>query len=266
MAVWDKVKIYYKNLLRNAGATLTVTSTESTGDFNKDYISNQLEVNRWQAEDSAMDATQTLELDLGVGNTGTADYFTVYNHNLNTAGVTIALESSATGAWAGEEVVSFTPEAVSADTVFHKEFSAPPSVRYWRIVLTNVVGDAPYISVASFGLLTELDFATTSYDPYQESLKQNVSVTQGGRVAGVHNKFTERKIQISFDDIDSTVYNKIKTFQDTHKGNNFFIGWETSNNPNDIWLVRSDGNFNNPLTNGGAFRNGKLSVMGRKEE
>lgn len=212
-----------------------------------------------------MAATQDLTLDLGVGNTATADYLTIFNHNLNTAGITVALQASATGAWAGEEVDAFTPVAPSADTVFQQEFTAPTAVRYWRIRLTNVVGAAPNIRIASFGLLTELDFASVGYDPYQEDIKQNVPMTEGGHVAGVHKKFTERVLSVQINDVDSTLYGKIKTWQDTNEGRQFFFGWETSNNPNDIWLVRSSGRHNNPLQKNSTFRDVTLNLRGRKE-
>lgn len=264
MATWNKVKLYYDNRLRDSGATLAATSTESTGDFDKDYTSNWLETNAWQAEDSGMAATQDLTLDLGVGNTGTCDYLTIYNHNLNTAGVTIVLQYS-TDNFSGDTNDAFTAEAVSADTVYHKEFSAPAAKRYWRIRLTGVTGDAPYIRIASFGTATELDYASTSYDPYQESIKQNTSMTEGGRIAGIHKKYTERSVSINFTDADSTVYNKVKTWQDIHEGKQFFIGWETGNNPSEIWLVRTSGNHNNPIQDNGVYRNISLDLKGRKE-
>lgn len=265
MATWDKIKIYYDNRLTDTGSSLSATSTESTGDFDVDYIANWLEVNAWQAEDAAMAATQDLTLDLGVGNTATCDYFTLFNHNLNTAGVTVVLQASATGAWAGEEVDAFTPVAPTADTVFHQEFIAPTAVRYWRIHITSATGDAPYIRIASFGELTELDFASAGYDPYQESIKQNVMTTTGGIVAGVHKKYTERPFNIRINDADSALYAKVKTWQDTHEGRQFFLGWETSNNPDDIWLVRSNGRHNNPLQNNSTFRDITLNLTGRKE-
>jgi hypothetical protein len=264
MADWNKVKIYYDNRLRDTGSTLLATSTESTSDFSKDYISNWLETNAWQAEDSAMATTQDLTLDLGVGNTATCDYLTIYNHNLNTAGVTIVLQYS-TDNFSGDTNDAFTAEAVSADTVYHKEFSAPSAVRYWRIRLTGVTGDAPYIRVASFGIATELDYASTSYDPYQESIKQNVSMTEGGRIAGIHKKYTERNFSIQFTDADSTLYNKAKTFFDTHEGMQFFIGWETGSNPDEIWLVRNSEDHNSPLQDNGVYRSVTLDVKGRKE-
>jgi hypothetical protein len=44
----------------------------------------------------------------------------------------------------------------------------------------------------------------------------------------------------------------------------FYVAWETANNPDDIFLMRSDGDFNNPLTNGGAYRDITINLKGRK--
>ena len=264
MATWAKVKFCYISIPEQTAVTATATSTESTGDYDVDYVANSLEGKSWQAEDSGMASTQTLVWD-GNGSTFDADYFAVIGHNFNTAGVTIALEYSATGSWGGEETDAFTPYAPTDDLVQFKEFSAPGVKEFWRLKITSATGDAPYAAVIKFGLKTELDYASTEFDPHQQRHMTNVNISQGGFVTGIHQRYIERKLSLSFTHADSTLYGKVKSWIDDNALKNFFVAWETANNSTEVWLMRSDASFNNPLVVGGAYRNININLIGRKE-
>ncbi len=262
MADWAKVKFFWSTMLGSTGSTLTADSTESSGDYDVDYIYNMIEVNSWQAANTT--SPMYVTLDLGSGNTADADYLAVLGHNLNTIGATIDLEYSATGAWAGEEVSVFS-EAPSADTVYLKEFTAPGAKRYWRLKISGTLSAAPYMAICVWGLKTEFDYATASFDPYAQNVKASVGLSQGGYVTGVHEKHTERSLALRFADADSTLYEKVKTWFETHKLKNLFVAWETANNPTDVFLMRPASRFSNPLTNGGAYRNITINLKGRRE-
>ena len=264
MATWAKVKFYYISIPEQSVVTATATSTESTGDYSVDYVASPLEGTFWQVEDSGMASTQTIVWD-GNGSTFDADYFAVIGHNFNTAGVTIALEHSTTGAWGGEEVDTFTPYAPSDDLIQLKEFTAPGVKEYWRLKITSVTGAAPYAAIIKFGLKTELDYANSGFDPHEQTHNTTTSISQGGVVTGVHEIFIERRMQLKFNEVDSTLYGKVKSWIDDNKTKNFFVAWELANNATEVFLMRSVNTFMNPLVFGGAFRNISISLVGRKE-
>jgi hypothetical protein len=184
------------------------------------------------------------------GNTATSDYLTVYGHNLNTAGADIVLRSSNDNITYAN---AFTPETVSADTVYHKEFTAPTVSRFWQIRMTNTTV-APFIRIASFGLKTEL-----------ETNMADVVISDNGFLQANYDKFIERKMNITFDDVVDADYLIHKAFWDTHGLMNFFIAWEKGNNPNEVFLVRMDKSFDNPFKDGGVFRTIAYRLKGRKE-
>ena len=262
MADWAKIKFFYAMMLGASGSTLAAGSTESSGDYDVDYIYNMLETNSWKAADTT--SPVYLTLDLGVGNTADADYIAIIGHNLNTIGATVTLQYS-TDDFAADVNDAFTGEAPSADTVYLKEFTAPGAKRYWRLKISGTLSAVPYLAICVWGLTTELDYATASFDPYAENVKAAVGLSQGGYVTGIHEKHTERSMSLRFSDADSTLYNKVKAWWDTSGLKNFFVAWETANNPSEAYLMRPGTSFTNPLTNGGAYRNITINLKGRKE-
>ncbi len=262
MATWAKIKFFYDIMLGTAGSSLTATSTAS-GDYSVNYLYNMLETNMWKAANT--NTPMYIAYDAGAGNAKTADYMVILGHNLKTIGASIVLQYSTTGAWAGEEIGVFAGFSPDADTVILKEWAALATARYWRLKITGVLSAPPYMTLLIWGLKTELDYATASFDPYEQEAKANINLSQGGYVTGVHTQYAERSLQLRFDDADATLYGKIKTWWDTSGLKNFFVAWETANNPNDIWLMRPDTKFSNPLMNGGLYRSISVNLKGRKE-
>ena len=261
MATWAKIKFFHSTMLGSTGSSLTALTTESTGDFDVDYLYNMLETNKWKATNTT---DVTIIYDAGVGNTETADYLAIIGHNFFTADAQIDLEYSSTGAWGGEEVSVVTALAPTSDDVILNEFAQTSAFRYWRLTLSSLTV-TPFMAICIWGNKTELDYATTAYDPHGQTAKANINITQGGYMAGSHTKYLERNITFNFNDADSTLYDKIFAWWETSGLKNFFVAWETANNPTDVWLMRPDTRFNNPLTNGGAYRNITISLKGRLE-
>ncbi len=263
MADWAKIKFFWDTMLGSSGSTLTATNTDTSGDYDVGYIHNMLETNSWQA--SSATTPIYITCDAGAGNTRDADFLAIIGHNLSTAGATITLQYSATGAWAGEEIDAFTAEAVAADTVYLKEFTAPGAKRYWRLKITGTLSGAPNLSICIWGEKTELDYATASFDPHAEFVRAKVNLSQGGFVTGIHSSYSERELTLSFSQADQALYAKVRSWWEGSGLNNFFLAWDTANNPSEVWLMRPNTNFFNPLTNGGALRNISVSLRGRKE-
>ena len=262
MATWAKIKFFYDTMLGLAGSSLTATST-ATGDYSVSYLYNMLEIGAWMAANT--NTPVYIAYDAGAGNAKTADYMVIMGHNLKTIGATIVLQYSTSGAWAGEEIGVFAEFSPEADTVILKEFSQSTAARYWRLKITGVLSAAPYMTLCVWGLKTELDYASASFDPYEQEAKANVNLSQAGYVTGVHTQYAERALQLRFDDADATLYGKIKTWWDTSGLKNFFVAWDTANNPTDVYLMRPDAKFSNPLVMGGLYRSISVNLKGRKE-
>lgn len=264
MAQWAKFKLFYATMLGSTGSSLVATSTESTGDYDVDYIYNMREVNSWKAEDSGIADPQYITYDAGGGNTEDADYLVILGHNLNTLGVTVTLQWS-TDNFSSSVNDAFTGVAIGADTVYLKEFSSPGAKRYWRVKLEGHGSSAPYMAICIWGLKTELDWASAAFDPYSQSTKANVTMSQGGFNTGIHEKYTERSLSLQMSDSDDTLYQKVKTYWETHGINNVFVAWDTANNSGDVWLMRPSSKFSNPFNQTGVYRNISLRFTGRKE-
>jgi hypothetical protein len=258
MADWAVVKFYYDSIPEKSGVTATAGSTESTGDYDVDYLAVPLEGSLWLAANAS---DVTIEFDAGVGNSFDADYFAIVGHNLNSIDASVALDWSADAAAWNNVVTGFLP---SSDNAILKEFTSVGAKRAWRINLSSLTA-APFMAIVKIGLKTELDYASGEYDPHAQIHKANVNISYGGIVTGIHPQYVERRMALHFPDADSTLYEKIKTFIDTNGLNNFFVAWELANNPTDIFLMRSDPRFNNPMKLGSIYRDIRLNLIGRKE-
>lgn len=260
MATWAKIKFFYETMLGSTGSTLTASGT-ATGDYSESYLYNMLETNMWKAGPAAYPSCW-IEYDAGAGNTKTADYLAILGHNLYTLGVSARLQWH-NGTTYVDAVSAFVPSSDSG--VILKEFTSASS-RYWRLWLGNIVyGFPPYMTLCIWGNKTELDYASASFDPYEQEAKANVNLSQGGYVTGVHTQYNERALSLRFDDADAALYAKVKTWWDTSGLKNFFVAWDTANNPNDVYLMRPDAKFSNPFVTGGLYRTISINLKGRKE-
>ena len=269
MATWGKVKFLYETMLGSIGSTLTADSTES-GDYNVDYLFNMLETNYWKSANTT--DPQYITYDAGVGNTMSADYLIIQGHNLNTASATVTLQYS-TDNFSGDINDIFTAEMPSSDKTYFKLFTTQDK-RYWRIKISGAPSVAPFMALCIWGDKTVLDYASVSFDPQAQEAKANVNITQGGYVAGIHNKYIERVLDLRFEDVvtpddwgsdTDNIYNKIFTWWENHGLKNLFISVDHVNREDDIFLMRPDFQFNNPMQAGGAYRNVSLRFRGRKE-
>ncbi|MFQ5353379.1 MAG: hypothetical protein ACE5DR_00395, partial [Thermodesulfobacteriota bacterium] len=136
--------------------------------------------------------------------------------------------------------------------------------RHWRLKMTGH-SSAPHMNICIWGNKTVLDYATASFDPYGEHVQANVNLSNSGQVMGVHKKYTERSLSLAFREADTTLYEKVRAWWERSGLKNFFVAWERGNNPDDIFLMFPDKRFNNPLKNGGLFRDINIKLKGRKE-
>ena len=121
-----------------------------------------------------------------------ADYLAIIGHNLNTAGATVTLQQSI-DKFVNDINDVFAPEAVTADTVYLKEFTKVENKSHWRLKIDGSLSEPPNMALCIWGEHTELDYATASFDPHAENVKANVNVSQGGFVTGIHKSYSERE-------------------------------------------------------------------------
>lgn len=259
MATWNKIRFYYDTMLGTAGSILTATSAAPLCEVSNIY--NMLETNMWKASDLA--DPQYITFDAGAGNGGSADYLAVQGHNLATCGALVALQYS-TDDFAADINDAFAPEVPAADRIYLKEFTQTAPYRYWRLKITGHT-QAPYMTICIWGNFAELDYASSSFDPRSQEAKANVNLSYGGYVAGIHTQYVERSMALRFEDADPAMYAKVEAWWATSGLKHFFVAWERANSPDDVFLMRPDARFDNPLKNGGAYRDITINLKGRKE-
>lgn len=251
-------------MLGSAGSTLSASSA-ATG-YPVSNIFNMLEIYIWKAANA--NSPVNINLDLGAGNTATADYFVVFGHNLFTAGAKVSLWCSSDNF--GSDIVQagsyVTP---SANKIILREFTAPTARRYWRFVIESTGGGAmaaaPYAAIIIWGLKTEIKYAMP-FDPYEEEIKANVVKGPTGYVLGIHNQYRERRMDLKFANVDSSTYQKLKEWWDGSGLKNFFVAWDKGNHPDDVFLMMPDPRFRNPFIHGGTRREVNISLTGRRED
>ena len=259
MSQQTKLRFFYHNILGSTGSTITASSTSSTSDFSVDYLYNFLEVNSWQ-ESTGMTTSRTIKFDAGVGNTYSADYFAIHGHNLN--GSTLALDVSS------DNFAASTVSAVAAFTVgttgtILSQFTSPGAYRYWKFTLSRSTATAAAIQIMSLGTATELAYVTPPFDPHAQEIKANINISHSGYVTGIHTLFTERNMDIKLSNASTAVYASVKTWFETHGAKQFFVAWNATASTADVWLMRPELRFNNPITVD-KFRDISISLTGRK--
>ncbi len=255
---WNRIKFFYDSIPGASGAVLAATT--QMADAPVENISNMMEVNMWKA--SGVIDPSYITVDLGGMNTQkAADYLVVYGHNLGSVGASAVLQYSLDGLAYSNAFAEFIP---ASDAVVLREFSQTPAARYWRLKLTGHSAP-PYISICIWGMKTELDYASMSFDPHAQEARSSVNHSYGGYLTGVHTQYVERTLSLRFEDADDTMYGKVRTWWETSGTGNFFVAWENANNPADVFLMRSEARFYNPLKHGGGRRDITINLTGRKE-
>lgn len=254
---WAKIKFFWKSMPGKEGSGLWASSTRAGFDVSSIY--NMMETNMWTADTAA--GPHYITCDAGEGKETKADYLAVSGHNLGSLGALVSLQYSADGQGYTDALAPFTP---STDSSFVKEFANPGAYRFWRIKIDNTPS-APYLTVCIWGESTELDYATASFDPHEQETKSSVNVSQGGYLAGAHAHYTERSLSFRIEDAGEALYEKIREWREGNGLKNFFVMWEPAGHPEEVFLMRPEPRFSNPLKAGGSRRDIFINLKGRKE-
>jgi hypothetical protein len=209
----DHPFILYKNIFETA--TLTATSEAESVDNVFDWRTYL----RWQATSTA---DQYLTADYGSATA--VDAVGIAGHNLGTVGAEIALQSSTTGAWAGEEIIQASASP-SDDSPILLGFTSA-SVRYWRLKLSSL-GAAPEIGVACVGARLDFpEYPDAPLDYMRESPMVTEAISKGGHLLGAVTMFRKYAFSITFTYVArSFVGGLFTTFWEDHgvKHKPFFV-------------------------------------------
>jgi len=170
--------------------------------------------------------------------------------------------------YADGAILKIASSVLSTDTNEPFDAANQTPFRYWRRKIGGTLTAAPKAAISIWGNKTELDLARASYDPHGETVKANINIGSTGYLLGIHRRWSERNMSLSFPDMDAAFYAKITTWWETSGLNNFFVAWEHANNPDDVWLMHPDLKFNNPISvviNDSAYRDVTVKLKGRKE-
>lgn len=228
--------ILYNNILASG-----VTATSTAADYSVNNIYDLRPYTYWKATTTA---TQYITMDAGSA-TSVDCLGIATGHNLGTAGATVSVESSTTGAWAGEEIVRLSGFTTSTNLTILKPFTTA-SVRYWRIKIT---GSSTAVKLGVVMLGARITFPSQvkiPFTPHSIGVETEDSISKAGHLLGSVIRYYPVIIKVSWSYIaESFVTGTFKTFFDNH-GNlrkPFFWALDTTTYPSDCFFVRLDDKY-----------------------
>jgi len=250
---WNPVELYYAHNLAGLVATSEVTGYPVAN------ILDGLDGTLWKATGTA---TQYITFDAGSGNTYSPDYLIIYRHNLNTAGATIVLQYS-TDNFAGDINDIFTAFAPSNNYAILKLFTTQAK-RYWRLKISGATV-APWIAFCRWGGRTVLDY-TDGLTPYHVERKGNINVGDDGTLQGIHEKYQEWGLDITFLDAETTLLNKILAWEVAVGMGLFGVSWDPGDHASDVRILRrKEPKFSAVPKTGGLYVDVTMKLIGRRE-
>ena len=199
--------ILYDNSLGNGEITATDTGTG----YDADNVFDLREYTYWVAS-----SVGTKYLAVDAGGVVYADTLGIAGHNLGTATAIVSLESSVTGAWAGEEVERVAGFIPLNDNILLKTFSAIYA-QYWRlkIITSSIAAQIGVLSVGERLTFPSGPLAPTA--PYTESIEAATEVSKAGNLLGVAIAYNPLAVKVKFRGLDySWLWGDFKTFWDYH--------------------------------------------------
>jgi hypothetical protein len=96
--------------------------------------------------------------------------------------------------------------------------------------------------------------------------KGNINVGDAGYVQGIHEKYQEWGLRVSFLDAEQGLIDKIITFEEFAGLGLFGISWDPGDHAGDVRVMRrKNPRFSAPLKQGGGYADIVLDLIGRKE-
>ncbi len=268
--MWDRIKLFYKNIPATEGSLL-YTGEEASG-YPVANLVDWSEATLWRGT-----TERPLYIYCEAAQSMTADYLILYGHNLKSAGSasvvlqkgvqatadgTYLADGSAVANGTGGYTDLHTPVTPQDDgTPVLAEFNAT-SGKYFRLKIDGH-SQPPQADLLSFGEKTTLGYATGGFDPYEEKIEASRVVSRTGYLLGIYERYRERRLKLTFDYMDETTYQSIREWWKNHGLKNLFVGWNTGDHPEDVYLMRPEQELSAPFIEGGLYRRVTLSFRGR---
>lgn len=207
--------ILYDSILRNSGATVTASSTES-GDYAASYLYDLLPWKMWKS--GTLVTGINIDIDLGASGSDDADTIGLVNHNITSEAGSVTVYADAVTIGTTTVQAAYTPTYGNVDL---KTFTAPGNKRYWRVALTKGGNftNKPYIGELFLGTRTTLtEFLSPDIDPFLKQVGASSEQTEGGHYAGAVLRGQTHRFTLGFGEAGGsrTAMASVMTFLDNH--------------------------------------------------
>lgn len=255
-----KPVILYDNRLLDGTPTATDTDADST--YSVLNLSDLRPYTWWKAA-----AAGTKHITVDCGSPKTADTLGIVGHNLLTAGATVSVESSSTGAWVGEEIERLAGFVPVSDKAILKLFTSA-TAQFWRIkIITATV--VPQIAVLLLGDKLAFErFIKSGFDPQAEEIVGESATGKSGHPLGAVVRFVRRPIIPSWAKLTTSwVANTFRPAWDDHLSQlkPFFFAWDPGEHVDEVYFVRIEDGFQLTIPYDPVRRSLDLKMIGVKE-
>lgn len=182
--------ILYNSILVDADS---VAASDTASGYDAANLSDLRPYTYWIAANATGDKTITVDYGAAVS----CGALAVVGHNLGTVGSTLALASSATGAFAGEQTARLSGKTCSDDLAAAWSFVAA-SARYWRLTISGSAA-APMIGCLLLG--PRLDFPSMPVGPHipaRRAIEAERAVSKAGHLLGATYRYEPVRISASW--------------------------------------------------------------------
>lgn len=208
--------ILWSNILRNSGATVTASSTE-TGNFAVGNLKDYLAWSLWKS--GTLVTGITIDIDLGASGAVNADTLGLVNHNITSEGGTVEVKADTVTPPVAVALAAYTPTYGDVEL---KTFTAPGAKRYWTITLAKGgnFANKPFIGELFLGMrMTLPEYLSPDIDPFLKSTEAAGEFTEGGQYAGATVRGRTHPFTLAISDVGaarSFHTSDLTAFVDTH--------------------------------------------------
>ncbi len=255
----DYPVIAWENVLSMDG--VTVTRPADAAGFPFQNALDWRDYTHWRAEASSGDLE--IKIDAGESCQAPVDCLAIAGHDLASSGVSgLALKYSDDDSIYHD---CMEPAAPEDDSAFFCRFPVQ-SRRYFKLVIPDGYSAAPRLGVLFVGQAMEIPaFPEAGFDPDGLETAMAAETGRTGRLLGVAQKYSRRRIRASFDRLDpGFIEEEWSRFWRLHGLRPFFFAWDPARDPRRVALVRSaEPGFSSPYQ--GPYRSLAIEMISAGE-
>jgi len=220
---------------RMSDGTPTATDTETGYD-----VLNIRDLKTFTSWKAASSGTKYITVDCGSAKN--VDALGIMKHTLGTAAASVSVESSSTGAWAGEQTERLAAFVPTTDKAILKTFTTA-SAQYWRVKIVTA-SVAPEIAVLMIGVRLTFPYPPESpFRPVSESIEAESVRSKTGQRLGTIVRYHPYKIDARWTYLlRSWIDSDFLSFWNDWASelSPFFWAWDITTYPADVRWVTVD--------------------------